>query len=411
MMHKTTLFLLLAALVGGCGDDKKTPADAVAESLEDMAKTIQVVDRTIVSVTTKKGLQWLRSQAKDGIWMGPDGRGGMAPSVAFTALAVTPIAAALPEDERAKDPLVIKAAEFIVRNLQEDGAVRQGPASKYDNYFTSTSLMALETIGHPAHADVRKRMRDFILSLQRQEEGRIKGGIGYNTAGNADLSNSQFAIEALRAAGIGEEHPAMQQALKYLQRVQNRSENEENKGAVYEMKDEKGEPIKVVPGNDGSAGYEPGVSKAGMHRLPDGTYMPRGYGSMTYALLKCYILVGLEPDDARVKAVIDWLGKHYTWDQNPGFEEVSKFKADAPYWGLYYYYMTAAKALRLTGIDTIDTPDGPKDWRAGLEKALVARQQADGSWKNDKSKRWDEALPVITTSYALIALQEIRASR
>jgi squalene-hopene/tetraprenyl-beta-curcumene cyclase len=425
-MKRTLPALLVLALLGACQKQEPRPeatgektsgkpageAPAMPEPDENEPEekapenTAGATDADAAAARAK-GIAWLRAQAKDGVWMAP-GRDGSAPSAAFTALAITPIAAALPREKRASDPLVKKAAAFILSCLAEDGAVRQGPASQYDNYFTSTALMALETIGDPAHAAQCKKMRDFILTLQRKEdEGRLQGGIGYDSQGDADLSNSQFAIEALRAAGVPEDDPAMQQALKYLERVQNRSENEENKGAAYELEDPDHGKVKVVHGDDGSGVYKPGVSKAGLQKLPDGTFVPRGYGSMTYALLKCYILVGLEPDDARVQGALDWLGENYTWDKNPGFEPVAKLRKDAPYWGLYYYYMTAAKALSLVGKDTVETPDGPRDWRADLRAALVKRQKADGSWVNDQSERWEESDPVITTSYALVALQEI----
>jgi len=402
MTKRALTLVMLSALVARCGDqpNQGTPAAGGAAAPAD------------VSAAIEKGVAWLRAQAKDGgIWM-VKYQGREMPSVASTALALGPIAAALPADRRKTDPMVRRAAGFLLETLREDGGVDAQP-SYFENYYTSCALMSLVVVDDPAHAEVREKMKGFLLTLQRQEEGRNQGGIGYNKRQGADLSNAQFAIEALRAAGIPEDHESMGKARKYLQRVQNRSENPENKGAVYETEDEQHGKVKVVPGNDGSAGYEPGVSKAGLQRLPDGTYVPRGYGSMTYALLKCYLLTGLPYDDEKVQAAVQWLGKNYSWDENPGFRVVAKEtgRKDAPYWGLYYYYLTAAKALRLTGIDRLDTPDGPRDWRADLGAALLKRQRSDGSWKNDRSPRWEEGDPVISTAFALLALQEIQAAR
>jgi len=415
MTKTTTLLLLLAAGLLAC-EGKKTEKAApqgekpAATAPAGRAPAPDDFDAQL-DAALAKGIGWLRAQAKDGMWYGPDGKGGTFPSVAHTALALAPIARSLTDEQRASDPLVKKAAAFILSNVQEDGAVRQGTGREYDNYFTSVALMALEAVNDPAQAEQREKMRDFILTLQRTEkDGPLQGGIGYDSHGGADLSNSQFAIEALRVAGIAEDDPHMQQALEYLERVQNRSENEANKDAVYEVKGEDGATMKVVPGNDGSAGYAPGASKAGMQKLPDGRFTPRGYGSMTYALLKCYILVGLDVSDPRVQAVLDWLAKNYGWDKNPGFDEAAKTNPEAPYWGLYYYYMTAAKALALTGLGTIETATGPRNWRRDLWQAISSRQQADGSWRNDKSPRWDEGDPLIATSFALDALQEIKAA-
>jgi len=275
--------------------------------------------------------------------------------------------------------------------------------------------MATTRIGDPALTAVNKKMADYLITLQRTEKGRNEGGFGYNKRRGADLSNAQFTIEALRSAGVPADHPAMVRARAYLSRVQNRSENEENDGKVWETDEaERGDDglgkVKVRPGNDGSAGYEPGVSKAGMVKLPDGTFIARGYGSMTYALLKSYVLTGLKADDPRLKACIDWLGKNANWDENPGFREMAKQtgKKDLPFQGLYYYYMTAARALDLAEKAGAVLPDSLKNWRADLTLAIASRQKADGHWVNDLHPRWDESNPVLTTSYALLALQAIR---
>lgn len=408
-MIKATALLLATLVLAACG---KTEPTEQAKPANKAGKTEKTAPRATTQRTAEEalrlGLEWLKGQQKGGIWF-TEFDGKPVPNPALTAMAIAPIAISLPAEARKDDPLVKQAVGFLLKAQREDGGVDTGGMSKYDNYFTSAALMALAAVGDPAHEKARDRMRDFLLTLQRMEEGRTKGGFGYNTAGGADLSNAQFAIESLRTAGIPEDHPAMKRARAFLERAQNRSENEANKGAAYEFEDEKLGKHKVVPGDDGSAGYEPGVSKAGMRRLPDGTYVPRGYGSMTYALLKCYLLVGLKPDDARVQGAVDWLSKNYGWDENPGFEDIAKElnQPEAPYWGLYYYYMTAAKALRLLGVDKLDTPDGTRDWRKDLADAIVRRQREDGSWFNSKSPRWQEGDPVLTTSYACVALQEI----
>ena len=422
-MKTIPLFLLLgAAALAGCGDSTTAPAggggtDATASGDGDgcacgcgaetaVAKVPDGIDDALA-----KGVAWLRGASKDGHWKTKDRDGKDVPSPSHTALALAALSATIPADARASDPLVKSAAELLMKLVRDDGGIA-GPAGYYDNYFTSCSLMALATINDPAHAAMRDKMKNFLLSIQRKEEGRRDGGFGYNKRQGADLSNAQFAIEALRSAGIPETHESMIRARRYLERVQNRSENEANKGAKWDMDDEAEGKVKVVPGDDGSAGYEPGVSKAGLQRMPDGTYVPRGYGSMTYALLKCYLLTGVGVDDERVQAAIKWLGDNYSWEENPGFQVVVREtgKKDAPYWGLFYYYMTAAKALARTGLDTIDTPEGKRDWRADLAGAIIKLQKADGSWQNNRSERWNEGDPQLATAYAVLTLQEIKAS-
>jgi len=417
-MNRIAFLLILASLIA-CGEkqdvqaqDKKPGDGPAAESkpaTEPATEPATKLDRAAAQAALDKGIKWLRAQAGPGGMYQIDLGDKQIPSPAHTALALAPIARELPQDKRAADPLVAGATAFLLKCQREDGAIDAGDQSKYENYFTSATLMALSIVDDPKTKDAREKMKQFILSLQRlddarEEDRRIRGGFGYNTAKSADLSNAQYAVEALRTAGVPDSDPAMKRLLVFLERTQNRSENASNKDARYKIKDKT-----IVPGNDGSAGYEPGVSKAGMHRLPDGTFVPRGYGSMTYALLKCYILVGLKADDARVKATLEWLGDNYTWDENPGFQDIAKEsnRPEAPYWGLLYYYMTASKALRLVGADTIKTPEGDRNWRADLAAAIVKRQSADGSWKNEKASRWQENDAMIGTGYALIALQEI----
>ena len=51
-------------------------------------------------------------------------------------------------------------------------------------------------------------------------------------------------------------------------------------------------------------------------------------------------------------------------------------------------------------------PESLKTWRVDLSTAIAKRQKDDGHWVND-NPRWDESNPVLTTSYALLALQAI----
>lgn len=115
---------------------------------------------------------------------------------------------------------------------------------------------------------------------------------------------------------------------------------------------------------------------------------------MTYAGLKSMIFAGLERDDPRVKAALEWLARNYTFTENPGLGDA----------GLYYYFQTAGKALDVLGEETFtDTAGKRHAWRSELADAIIARQQPDGSWVNS-NPRWMEGDPNLVTSYALLAL-------
>jgi squalene-hopene/tetraprenyl-beta-curcumene cyclase len=106
------------------------------------------------------------------------------------------------------------------------------------------------------------------------------------------------------------------------------------------------------------------------------------------------LFAGLSQDDPRVKAVVKWIGKHYDLKTHPGQGEA----------GLFYYYLTFAKALGALGQDTIVDEKGEKhDWRRDLAAELARRQRADGSWVNANSQ-WMEGDANLCTAFALLAL-------
>ena len=152
-------------------------------------------------------------------------------------------------------------------------------------------------------------------------------------------------------------------------------------------------------GTDGGANYRPGDSKAGVDERPDGVRVTRSYGSMTFALLRCYHLAGLDDTDGRVKAAVGWIRENWSLDTNAGMPEENKTD------GLFYYYASMAAALTEAGIDGIELPDGKTvDWRKDLAAKLGSLQAEDGSWVNPSSPRWMEGNSVLATAYALSAL-------
>ncbi|QYU70339.1 hypothetical protein J4558_09570 [Leptolyngbya sp. 15MV] len=80
-------------------------------------------------------------------------------------------------------------------------------------------------------------------------------------------------------------------------------------------------------------------------------------------------------------------------------------------YGLYYYFVTFARALSAAGIDRLDVRAGEapaaRDWRADLVARLEGLQNPDGSFRS-VDDRWMESNPVLITAYALLALQHAR---
>lgn len=301
----------------------------------------------------------------------------------------------------AVDQAIDAGIEWLLTMQHEDGSIHGG---QLPNYVTSAAVMAMAGLNRPELASAIGRARGFLTLLQADEgegygpDDAHYGGVGYGDDERPDLSNLQMAIEALAAAGATKDDPAMKKALLFLERTQNRKESNDTS-----FEDGKG---KIVSGDDGGAAYMPGDSKAGFVTLQDGTRIPQSYGSMTFALLKSYLLAGLTKDDARVAAAYGWIQKNYTLDKNPGFEASSD--PGAAYQGLFYYFLAMSRALELFDNDLVVTPDGQEhDWRSEMSGRLASMQLPDGSWVNRNSQRWYEGNPTLATAYALQCLGPI----
>jgi squalene-hopene/tetraprenyl-beta-curcumene cyclase len=271
------------------------------------------------------------------------------------------------------------------------------------NYNTAIAIMSLAAAENPQYKPAIDKAIAYLKTLQWNDsieggpkgEGKITpdnpwyGGAGYGSKGRPDGSNTQLMLEALNSAGLPPDDPAFKAALKFLSRMQNLSETNDQKWA----------------GNDGGAVYTPannGESFAGEYVGADGKRMLRSYGSMTYAMLKSYIYAGLTRDDPRVKAAWDWIQKNWTLEENPGMRAGDPGNAQ---YGMFYYLMTLGRALNVYDQPIITDPNGVKhDWRVELIDHLARIQKPDGSFAGDR--KWMEDNPNLATSFALIALQE-----
>ena len=352
-------------------------------------------DRRQVQDSLARGGAFLLSKCKNGIFEGRPGQ----PDAGITALALGAMECVPEPRPKEMQAAIDKGLLWLVSLQKKDGAIHDGELA---NYVTSASILALARSKKPEFQPVIVKARDFLIALQADEsEGYSPdhpyyGGNSYGDEERPDLSNVQMALEAMAATGLEKQSPAYKRALVFLSRCQNRSESNTTK--IEE------DGVVVVSGDDGGGIYAPGTSKAGTIDLPDGRKVARSYGSMSYALLKSFILADLPKDDPRMKACWEWLKKHYTLDVNPGFEAMKD--PNAPYQGLFYYFHTMAKALDLYGEETIVDPQGkPHAWRKEFCGRLTGMQsKIDGSWKNENSQRWWEGNPLLATSYAMLAL-------
>lgn len=368
MLHLTSIRTLAGCFVSCCLMGAATAAAAESQSI-DKAKYEQAVAKAIAFMKTK-------GQAEDGSFSKSSGPG-------VTALAAT---AMLRNGVPAEDPAVAKALKYLEGFVHADGGV-YATGSTNRNYETCLAVLCFKEANNDGRYDKLLKGADaFLKGLQwDQEEGKdvsdpYYGGAGYGGHQRPDLSNTTFLIDALRSTGNDADSEAIQRALVFVSRCQN-LETEHNTTPF------------AAKNPDGGFYYTPaagGTSQAGT--TDEGGL--RSYGSMTYAGLKSMIYAGLDANDKRVKAALEWLSKNYDLSENPGMGAS----------GLYYYYHTFAKALDAAGQDAFTDSAGVKhNWRAELVDVLAERQQADGSWINE-TPRWLEGDANLVTGYALLAL-------
>ncbi|MFQ5503861.1 MAG: prenyltransferase/squalene oxidase repeat-containing protein [Planctomycetota bacterium] len=350
----------------------------------------------------QKALDWLLAQQKDGLWMVP-GRGGeLVAEPGISALCLGALASKPARLRSSKETRILHAGIdhlLAFQKRSEDGSF----SSRLPNYVTCAAVMVLAEVDRPGVKEALEKAQKYLLMIQNIEStgtarsDKDYGSIGYGSGRRGDLSNTQMAIDALRATGLDAQDEAIEKALVFLRRVQNLPGKDAYHGSRVT---EDGRKVEVLPGSDGGAQYYPGGSTAGYDETAEGAHIPRSYGTMTYALLKCYVLAGLPADDPRLKAALNWCVGHFTLEVNPGSKP--ELGEKARYQGLYYYYLTLSRALKLAGVNEVNG----KDWRKKLRAKLRKEQNDKGFWVNKRNGRWWENNPTLCTAYALLALAQ-----
>ncbi|MDQ6632472.1 MAG: terpene cyclase/mutase family protein, partial [Verrucomicrobiota bacterium] len=266
---------------------------------------------------------------------------------------------------------------------------------------TSVSVMALLAARKSEYNSLIVRARKFLIDSQvdldeaKKVDNAFDGGIGYGSHyPHSDMSNTLLALEALYySKQLAEDKtwadakdlnwPA---AIHFIQSCQNLPSHNQEKWASDD------------PQNKGGFIYYPGQSMAGETNLSSGRKAFRSYGSASYAGLLSYIYADLKNDDPRVQAVVNWLSKNFSLEENPGLGPQ----------GLFYYYHTMTKALTIYGADEWEIAGGKKiNWREQLAQKLINLQKSDGSWANENG-RWWEKDSALVTAYAVISLEMIQ---
>jgi len=296
-------------------------------------------------------------------------------------------------------PYVSKAVAFLTSRQQEDGAIYDPRDPSLQNYKTSVAILAFLALDRVKYADpVLKKAVAFVKAQQFAEaQGYVAsehagfGGIGYGgDRGRPDLSNSQFAAEALHEAGISGADDLWVRLQTFVGRCQN-----------LETVDEVVKKAGVGSTKDGGFRYAPTQTRGNTETI-DGEKVFSSYGSMTYAGLKSFLYAQVDKKDPRVQAAFNWIRSHFTVTENPGMATTTEPGKGQQ--GLYYYYHTMAKALAAYGESVLVDDRGRKHvWAKELSDQLISLQKPEGYWDNP-AERWMEGLEILDTAYAVVAL-------
>lgn len=362
----TPALLVAATLLAGTGRAQPAPRSTV----DAMASAT----RKDLTEAAAKGAAYLRSQQK------PDGSFEFHPGI--TGLATTALLR-LPGGSRDGELKTTgRALDKLATFAKADGGIHD---DDLETYVTAIAVMALQAGGRSKDVPIVEKGREYLMKhLMDEGEGLspgdpFYGAIGYRPATSkdnalGDIINLEYGLRALKETDIRPDDPSWDKALKFLERLQNRTASNDQKWAA----------------NDGGFVYQPGLSKS-----DDGP--TTSYGSATFAGVLSFTYANLRKGDPRVDAATDWLRAHYTVDENPGMGQKT----------VYYYYMVMAKALAALGEPTLTDSKGvTHNWRDELGRKLISLQHPEGFWVNPVRDEWQDN-KVLVTSFVLSAIEAI----
>jgi squalene-hopene/tetraprenyl-beta-curcumene cyclase len=323
---------------------------------------------------------------------------GNAFCVGITALAAGALVSP-PRGVPADHPVLAKALDYVLSFKQRDGGVYTLDEGLG---VYSTSLAMLLAMRLPIEVRTRfdiPAMQRYLFAQQNPENGELgQGGIGYGDKGRGseDLSNTGYALQALKASGIPADDPRMKAALAFVERCQDLS-------AVNKQPWVKNSGGGVYGPQEAARSWEKADESQSARWTPS--------GNMTYELISSYLTLDLSPDDQRVQAAVAWLRDNYGFDANPGMGAGKEAQ------GLFHSYALAGTTFGLLGLRTLSVKgDREVDWRSDLFAALTQRAQhvelsggRKGAWWINSTARWAEGMPCLCTAYAVRALNSILA--
>ena len=361
------------------------------EAFDAAHKSIARGLKFLASRQTKRGT-WFETEEVEPTDMEPRKR---AASVAVTAMALKAFAQAGDLGDAAAKARARASIDLTLTDPKAMEAVEKGGIG---NYVMSSIASGLAAVGDADAKIATQRAIRWMTDNQWDDAEGVDptkdwyGGAGYGNGKRPDLSNTQMMLDAMHDSGVSPDDPAVQRALAFVARTQNRkatnpaawAQNGAGDGGFVYSPANGGESFASDAAGEGRYGEKLDVKSL------------RSYGSMTYAGFKSLLYAGLSKEDPRVKDALGWISRHFTFEENPGLGQQ----------GYFYYIHAVSRALHASQMESIADAKGvAHDWRAELIAAIASRQREDGSWKNT-AERWEESSEELATIYAVLALEE-----
>lgn len=313
----------------------------------------------------------------------------------------------------------LRGEEFILACVTAEGELRSDLELSYPVYTAASACrMAALRIKDERH---RRAQRVWLEFLKARRLGRALGwgpedaefgGWGFCLVRprkphpgefrpefcEANLTATLFGVAALRSAKVPPDEPIYAEALSFVKRCQNFSDDPAVADPAY---DDGG--FFFLPAERDDVQNKAGA--AGRDRR--GRLRFRSYGTMTADGLRALVRCGLPLDHPRVAAARKWLELNFSAQENPGaFPPQHRELRNATY---YYWAWAAVHALQIFQSREIETSRGKTDWAAAFARELLARRRSDGAWVNRATDAKEDD-PLVASPWAAAALAVCRAA-
>ena len=344
----------------------------------------------------------LSKQLADGSWRSKT-YGLLKSGQSLTPFVLFALSETLSGTEDKEFPWVQKSMNFLRLNNKEGVHGRSDPVFlDYPNYATSYALQCFLKYGVLQDNPTMQKIIQYLLEQQFSEAtGFCKSdssyggwGLGINTkptlSSFVDLAHTRRVLQSLQKANSLTEECRIRSSY-FLARLQ-KIKIEENSSSLAKWSRSNG--------YDGGFFSSPTIPYANKGRTAvdpkSGKPFFRSYSTATCDGILALLALDTSTNNRFLKDASEWLKNNKDWESPTGIpmNDPAPWRESMTVYNIMVQ-SEAFSALNLEG-----------SWRHHLIQALRDRQAEDGSFANMNGKLMKEDDPLISTSYALIALSQ-----